>query len=106
MPRLTKIVLCLLVGLVLFLPAIERVDFWDNLPATGEDLELTEISLLVLVGFTLCFRLVRLVIQLVLFALHVNIAAFAEEVSHPTCPLRFRSAFPHDLPNPALSLRI
>lgn len=105
MPRLTKIVLVLLVGLVLFLPAIERVDFWDNFPVTGQDLELTEISLLVLVGFTLCFRLVWLAVQLVLLFLHENIAAFAE-VCHLPGPLRFKSALPHDLPNPALSLRI
>ena len=106
MPRLTKIVLFLLVGLVLLLPAIERVDFWDNLPATGQDLELTEISLLTLVGFTLCFRLIWLAVQLVLVSLHDNIAASAEVVSHPPGPVRFKSALPHDLPNPALSLRV
>ena len=102
----SKIVLFLLVGLVLFLPLIERVDFWDNLPVTGQDLELTEISLLTLVGFVLSFRLVWLVVQSLLLSLHESIAAFTERLSRVPVPVRFRSTLPHDLPNPALALRL
>jgi len=82
------------------------VDFWDNLPATGQDLELTEISLLTLVGFVLSFRLVWLAVRLTLLSLHESIAALTEVVRDLPSGVRFESALPHDLPNPALSLRV
>ena len=59
MKAFTKIVFLLLVGLVLFLPVIEHFDFWDNWPATGQDLELTELAILLSLGFVLSVRTVH-----------------------------------------------
>lgn len=75
MQRLTKLVLVLLVGLCLFLPLIEHVDFWDNWPATGNDLELNELSVLLVFGLALAMRLVSAVLSTVIAAVCNAVAA-------------------------------
>lgn len=106
MQWLTKVVLILVVGLCLCLPLIERVDFWDNWPATGNDLELTELSVLLAVGFALGSRSIRTALRSIIVAVCNAIAALAPTVQTSLLP-QPRSIPPHQVFSPPLSsLRI
>jgi hypothetical protein len=82
MERFTKIVLFVLVAFLLVYPIIERVDFWDNWLVTGQDLELSELSMLLILGSVLAFRVIRLAAQMIFCVLSERIRA---AVAHKAC---------------------